>query len=418
MGDYMFNRRSPGFGPAVSPNEWEEPLVYERNKEKPRAGFTLYDTPARALADDTAASPFYKSLCGNWKFNYAVKPADRPLKFYEEGLDDSAWPEIPVPSNWELAGHGTPLYTNVIYPFPANPPYVDNNYNPVGSYRKTFTVPSGWAGKEIRLCFGSISGYARIFVNGRFAGMSKAAKSPAEFNITRHLKKGGNLLAVQVFRWHDGSYIEDQDMWRLSGIDREVYLHAAPQLTIWDFFVRSGLDPQYQDGVFSAAVSLKKLKGAPAGASVAVELTNKAGKPVFSVKKDVPESGAAPELVFSGTVKDVQKWSAERPYLYSLLIKLKDKDGATTVVTGCKVGFRSVEIKNARLQVNGVPILIKGVNRHEYHPEKGRVADRATMLADIRLMKQNNINAVRTSHYPNDPLWYKLCDEYGLYLVD
>ena len=404
--------------PRAVVNEWENPLVYERNKEHPRAGFMLYDTPARARADEYASSPFHKSLDGNWKFHYARKPADRPLKFYDKGLNDSSWREIPVPSNWELAGRGTPIYTNVLYPFPADPPRVDNNYNPVGSYRKTFSVPPGWAGKEIFLCFGSISGYARIFINGRFVGMSKAAKSPAEFNVTGYLEKGKNLLAVQVFRWHDGSYLEDQDMWRLSGIDREVYLYAAPRLTIRDYFVKSGLDPKYVNGVFGLAVSLIRFKGASGGASVAVELTDKTGKRVFREEKTVPERGGAPELVFGGSVENVEKWSAERPCLYDLLITLNDGGGKISAVTVCKVGFRSVEIKNAQLLVNGVPVLIKGVNRHEYFGGKGRVPDRETMLTDLRLMKLNNINAVRTSHYPNDRLWYKLCDQYGLYLVD
>jgi beta-galactosidase len=238
-------------------NEWENPAVLDYNKVKPRATFILYANAQDARKDDSSKSSFHHSLNGNWKFSLVKTPAERPQDFYSQSFDDSKWGTIPVPSNWELEGHDIPIYTNVTYLFPANPPYVDNNYNPVGTDRRTFTVPAAWSGQEVLLHFGSISGYAQVYVNGQKAGMTKAAKTPAEFNITRFLKNGENQLAVQVFRWHDGSYLEDQDFWRLSGIEREVYLQALPKLTLWDFFLKGDLDNKYSNGLFSAAVDLR-----------------------------------------------------------------------------------------------------------------------------------------------------------------
>jgi len=402
----------------TSVNEWENHKLIEVNKEKPHVTFMLYNNQQDARNDDFTKSPNYQSLNGAWKFNCVNKPALRPQDFYQANFNDQGWKTIPVPSNWEMQGYDIPIYTNIIYPFPANPPYVNNNYNPVGTYRKTFTVPVGWDGKEVLLHFGSISGYAQVYLNGQRVGMSKAAKSPAEFDITKYLKTGENLLAVQVFRWHDGSYLEDQDFWRLSGIERDVYLQALPKLTIWDFFLKSDLDAKYTNGMFSAAVDLRRFEGANNDkASVTVAILDKKGKKVFSQEKSLT-SGSEQQLSFSGTLKNVQKWSAESPYLYDCLITLQDENGKTVAVTGNKIGFRKVEIKDAQLHVNGMPILVKGVNRHEHDDVRGHVPTRELMLKDIQLMKQYNINAVRTSHYPNDPLWYKLCDEYGLYLVD
>ncbi|MCC9135613.1 glycoside hydrolase family 2 TIM barrel-domain containing protein [Pontibacter silvestris] len=400
-------------------NEWENPTAIEFNKEKPHVTFMVYDNVADARKDDYSKSQYHQSLNGSWKFSLVKKPADRPQDFYKENFDDSKWSTIPVPSNWELEGHDIPIYTNVTYPFPANPPYVDNNYNPVGTYRRTFTVPAAWNGREVILHFGSISGYAQVYVNGQKVGMTKAAKTPAEFDITKQLKKGGNQLAVQVFRWHDGSYLEDQDFWRLSGIERDVYLQALPKLTLWDFFLRGDLDNKYTNGLFNATVDLRQFEGSNSGkASVAVELYDSKNKKVFTQEKNLSAGAEANKLDFSGTIRNVQKWSGEQPNLYDCVITLKDNNGKTLAVTGSKVGFRKVEIKDSQLHVNGMPILVKGVNRHEHDETKGHVISKESMLKDIELMKLNNINAVRTSHYPNDPLWYKLCDEYGIYLVD
>ncbi|TXK36485.1 DUF4981 domain-containing protein [Pontibacter qinzhouensis] len=401
-------------------NEWENPKVYERNKEKPHVHFMLYSNAEDARKDDFSKSPWHQSLNGNWKFSIVKTTAERPKDFYRPGFDDSKWTNIPVPSNWELEGHDIPIYTNVKYPFPAKPPYIDQTYNPVGTYRRSFTVPANWSGQEIMLNFGSISGYALVYVNGQEVGMTKAAKSPAEFNVTKFLKSGENQLAVQVIRWHDGSYLEDQDFWRLSGIERDVYLQALPKLTIWDYFIKADLDNSYKNGVFSTTVDLRKFTGKAADkATVSVELYDKSNTRVFSQEKSLSTIGTANlKLDFNGTINNVEPWSSEFPNLYDCVITLKDDKGKTVGVTGNKVGFRKVELKNAQMLVNGVPVLMKGVNRHEHDDVTGHVPNKASMLKDIELMKLNNVNAVRTSHYPNDPLWYKLCDEYGLYLVD
>jgi beta-galactosidase len=400
-------------------NPWENPTFFEENKEKPHATFMLFDKKEDVVADEYSRSPFFQSLNGTWKFVYTDKYADRPLDFFKTDLNDAGWNSLPVPSNWERKGFGIPIYTNITYPYPRNPPFIGED-NPVGSYRKTFTVPDSWDGREVLLNFGSITGCAFVYVNGTKVGMTKASKSPAEFNITRYLKKGNNLLAVQVFRWHDGSYLEDQDFWRISGIERDVYLTALPKFTVWDFFLKGDLDKQYQDGLFSAEVNLRQFAGNTVkAATLLVEVLDAAGKTVFTKQQAVTvDTGAIKTINVSGTVKKPAKWSAEAPNLYQVLITLKDKTGETLSITGARTGFRKVEISNAQLVINGVATYVHGVNRHEHDDVEGHVPSRELMLKDIQLMKLYNINAVRTSHYPNDPLWYKLCDQYGLYLVD
>jgi beta-galactosidase len=403
----------------VKNNDWENPSLYESNKEAPHATFMLFNKAEDVKADDYSRSPYYQLLNGQWKFVYVDKYADRIQDFYRADLDDAQWSNLPVPSNWEMKGFGIPIYTNITYPHPKTPPFIGPD-NPVGTYRKSFVIPANWDGREVLLHFGSISGCAFVYVNGKKVGMTKAAKSPAEFNITPYLQKGNNLLAVQVFRWHDGSYLEDQDFWRLSGIERDVFLYALPKLTVWDFFLKADLDAQYKNGLFSAAVNLRQFAGNTVKAgTVAVEIQDKAGNTVFSRQQAVT-AGADSAITISldGTVKSPLKWSAETPDLYDCIITLKDKQGTMLSLTGAKIGFRKVEIKDAQLMVNGMPILVKGVNRHEHDDVEGHVTGRELMMKDIRLMKELNINAVRTSHYPNDPLWLKLCDQYGLYLVD
>jgi beta-galactosidase len=398
-------------------NDWENPSKVDESKEAPRASFMLYNSKAAALKDDYAASPFYKSLNGTWKFHYTAKYTDRPVNFYQPAFNDSRWNNLAVPSNWEMKGFGIPIYTNITYPFPKNPPYVGAD-NPAGSYRKYFTVPENWTGKQVLLHFGSITGYAVVYVNGQKAGMTKASKTPAEFDITALLKKGNNLLAVEVFRWHDGSYLEDQDFWRLSGIERDVYLTALPNVNIWDFFLKSSLDDTYKNGVFSAAVDIRKFKHSKQqNGIVSVEVSDKEGKIVFSQKKQISNGADSMQtMLLEGKINAPQQWNAENPYLYNCLVALTI-DGITTYA-GNKIGFRKVEIKNAQLLVNGIPVYVRGTDRHEHDPVNGHVPSKELMLKDIQLMKEFNINAVRCSHYPNDPLWYKLCDEYGIYLVD
>ena len=404
-------------GLAQEVNEWENPLVYERNKLQPHTDFIAYTTETDARADVFSTSPYYQSLNGTWKFNFVKKPEDRPRDFYKTGFDDSGWDRISVPGNWELEGFGIPIYTNIDYPFPKNPPFVDNSYNPVGTYRRSFEIPETWGDKEVILNLSSVSGYARVFVNGKEAGMTKVAKSPSEFDITSLLVKGKNQLAIQVFRWHDGSYLEDQDFWRLSGLEQDVFLYALPKTSIWDFFLKAGLENNYKDGVFDASVSLKSFDNAAQSGSLQLEIIPaNASKPVYSATKKFTTTDTA--LNFQTTIKNVKSWSAETPNLYDVVLTLKDAAGKTLMLTSEQIGFREIELKNAQLLVNGMPVLIKGVNLHIHDDVKGHVPSREVMLKDLKLMKQNNINAVRTSHYPQNPLWYKLCDQYGMYLVD
>nr|WP_317125671.1 glycoside hydrolase family 2 TIM barrel-domain containing protein [Sinomicrobium pectinilyticum] len=429
---------------AQKRNEWEDPTVIDRNKIEGRSDFVLYESASEALKKDPASSRFYKSLNGTWKFHIVKYPGQRPKDFYKVGLDDKDWNDIPVPSNWELEGFDIPIYTNITYPFPKNPPYIgypaqpsnkelssagsvslnsadrkdsEETYNPVGSYRRTFTIPDDWKGREIILRFGSVSGYARIFVNGKEAGMTKVSKTPAEFDITPLIKEGENLLAVQVFRWHDGSYLEDQDFWRLSGIERDVYLQAMPKTTIWDYFLTSGLTRNYTDGNFSANVKLKEFgKSNIKKARVKVALYDPKGKEIYAETKGV--GGLTGEIHFQKIIPDVERWSGEDPQLYSYTISLLDQDNKEVAALAGKTGFREVEIKDARLMVNGKPITVKGVNLHEHHGIKGHVPDREMMRKDMEVMKQNNINAIRMSHYPHDTYIYDLADEYGMYIVD
>jgi beta-galactosidase len=348
---------------------------------------------------------------------YVDRYANRSKDFYRTDLNDSKWNTIPVPSNWEREGFGIPIYTNIVYPFPKNPPFVGED-DPVGTYRKQFSIPSNWDGKEIILQFGSITGCAFVYVNGQKIGITKASKSPAEFNITKYVKKGTNLLAVQVFRWHDGSYLEDQDFWRISGIERDVFLYALPKLSVWDFFLKADLDDRYKNGLFSADVDVRQFRNNTIkNGSVTVEVLDRSGKTVFTQQQNFAlRADSLKTIHFHGTINNPLKWSAEFPNLYDCLITLKTNNGTT--YTGAKIGFRKVEIKNAQLLINGVATYVHGVNRHEHDPVKGHVPNKEQMIKDLQLMKQYNINAVRTSHYPNDVQWYKLCDKYGIYLVD
>ena len=404
---------------APDPAEWQNPQLTQQGQEAPRASFQLYEQPADVAADNYARSPWYQSLNGTWKFNYVARPAERPMDFFQPSFSDASWKTIQVPSNWEIQGFGVPIYTNITYPFPKNQPFIDPSNNPVGTYRRSFTVPAGWAGHEVVLHFGGISGCAFVYVNGQRVGISKAAKSPAEFDITKYLKPGDNQLAVQVMRWHDGSYLEDQDFWRLSGLDRDVFLTALPKHTIWDFFAHADLDPSYKNGQFSTEVAVRSFGSAPA-ARLTAEVLDPSGKVVLRQQQAVaaPAGAGTQEVKLSGSIKNVHPWSAEIPTLYQLRLTLADAQGKALAVTGTKIGFRKVEIKNAQLMVNGVPVEVHGVNRHELEPTTGRVVTDAGMRRDLELMKQHNINAIRSCHYPDDERWLRLCDELGFYLVD
>jgi beta-galactosidase len=398
---------------------WENPSIVDWNKEAPHSSFQLFNNTDDAINGKPENSSLIQSLNGSWKFLYSDNHHQRPINFFESSFNDSKWSSIPVPSNWELQGFGLPIYTNIIYPFPKNPPFVGNNI-PVGTYRKEFTLDKNWDDKQVILHFGSITGCAFIYVNGKQVGITKASKTAAEFNVTRFLKKGTNLLAVQVFRWHDGSYLEDQDFWRLTGIERNVFLYAVPSLSIWDFFLKSDLDATYTNGIFNADVSLRKYLGNKiSNAKLTIELLDQQNKIVFTQTKKITEPKDSFQTIsFKHNIAKVLQWSAEKPNLYQCLFTLSFLTGEIIETTSTKIGFRKVEIKNAQLLVNGKKIMVHGVNRHEHDELLGHVPTRELMLKDIKLMKQHNINAVRSSHYPNDPVWLQLCDEYGLYVVD
>ena len=408
--------------PAPQPHDYENPRALGLNKEEPHATFTPFPAPQAPL---TAApeSPWRLSLNGPWKFHWSPKPADRPVDFWKPGYDVSAWKEIPVPSDWQFQGYDVPIYVNMTYEFARNPrpPFVPRDANPVGSYRRTFRVPEGWNGMDVILQFGAVKSFFYAWVNGHLLGFSKDSKTPAEWDVTPYLREGDNVLAVEVYRWSDGSYLECQDFWRLSGIERDVVLTAAPKVRIRDFFARPTLDPQYRDGRLELSVEVRN--GAPGrradAAAVRFTLYDGAGKKVLAGSRPVILEGKEHASAdFSEVVKTPKKWSAETPHLYALVVELTDAGGRCREALSRRIGFRTAEVRDGRFLVNGAPVRLKGVNRHEHDPHTAHVISEESMRRDIALMKQSNINAVRTCHYPNDPRWYELCDEYGLYVVD
>lgn len=403
--------------------EWENPGIFGVNKEAPYATFVPFSDLAAAIKNDKKSSPFYQSLNGTWKFHWVTKPADCPKDFYKPEYDASGWKEIAVPSNWELQGYGVPIYLNSSYEWTKNPnpPHVPHDYNPVGSYRKTFIIPESWKDMEIFVHFAAVKSAFYLWVNGHYVGYSEDSKTPAEWDITPYLKNGENVIALQVFRWSDGSYLECQDFWRISGIERDVYLYAAPKVRIRDFWAIADLDKNYTNGRLTVIIDLKnKMPRLRAGKfSVDMKLFTKRGEILAEETKTIDMNRKeTASLTFEKEIPNPEKWSAETPALYPLVLLLRDSHGKMMEAAGCRIGFRKVEIKDGKLLVNGIPILLKGVNRHEHDPYTAHVISEESMLKDIKLMKQFNINAVRTCHYPNDPRWYELCDEYGIYLID
>lgn len=399
--------------------DWENPEVFAVNTEKTRATAIPYASEQTAIADEYEHSPYYQSLNGIWKFHWVPRIAEVPTGFFNENYDDSAWGKIPVPGNWEFNGYGLPYYVNIGYGFPVNPPHIDRNDSPAGSYRQIFNIPDTWNGRRVFLHFEGGTNFMVVFVNGKQVGINKNAKSPAEFDITPYIRPGENLLACQVHKFSDGSYLEDQDMWRLGGINRNVYLYSTADTRIQDFFAHPGLDNDYRHGQFSIEVELKNYTDQDQNRSLEVSILDKNGKSVFRQAKNTTIGASlSGGISLSGRVSNPAKWTAETPNLYTLLLTLKDEKGNLVETTSSKIGFRRVEIKDGQLLVNGQKIYLKGVNLHEFNTNKGQVVDKETMMRNLQLMKELNINAVRTSHYPQQPLWYKLCDEYGIYLVD
>ncbi len=407
------------------PAELENPHVFDIHKTPPHATLYPYATVEQALANEPDRSPWYLLLNGTWKFKWVRSPKDRPVDFQDPTVDVSGWDDIPVPSNWELLGYGIPIYVNQPYEWTRHPdpPHVPHDYNPVGSYRRDFEIPESWNDREVFIHFGAVKSAMFLWVNGRYVGYSQGSKTPAEWDITKYVKPGKNTLAVQVFRWSDGSYLECQDFWRISGIERDVYLFSTPRVHIRDFFVKAPLVNNYRDGDLTVEVEVRNYvpweRKRPVPATLSLVLTDAGGKEVASLEQPLDIKGKGKQFVtFHTLLPKVHAWSAETPYLYRLALALKDEKGNVTEATGTHFGFRTTEIKNGQLLVNGKAVLFKGVDRHEHDQHKGHVVSKELMLKDIRLMKQNNINAVRTSHYPNDPYWYQLCDKYGIYVID
>lgn len=407
---------------------WEDPEVVEVNRLPAHATLVPFPDENGALGGDRASAPWIRSLNGFWKFSFAPNPAAAPRDFYAEGTDVSGWADIRVPSNWELQGFGIPIYTNSRYPFsPVDPPLVPDDDDPVGSYVKTFTVPGDWAGRQITIHFGGVSSAFYLWVNGERVGYSEDSRLPAEFDITAHVRTGENTLAVQVIRWSDGSYLEDQDHWRLSGIHRDVYLVARPMVQIYDFFARPSLDVHYRNGTVEIRPEIRsygsenindwQVEGRLFDASrrVVAEATIPVGR---IVRQRYPHHGTVPFALMTLEVAEPELWSAETPYLYRLVLTLKDADGDPVEAVATNVGFREVEIRDGQIFVNGQPTLIRGVNRHDHDRYEGKVVSREDMIRDIEVMQAFNINSVRTSHYPNNPEWYELADEYGMYIMD
>lgn len=393
---------------------WLDPEVNEVNTMAPRAAFFAYETENLAKADQKARSERYLSLEGKWKFNFSKDHDKAPRDFYSLKYDDSQWTDFPVPGILELNGYGDAIYSNNGYPwrtqFRPEPPFVEERNNYTGSYRKMVTVPADWKGERIYLHVGSATSNLMVWVNGKFVGYSEDSKVSAEFDLTKYLTPGKeNLIAMQVMRWCDGSYLEDQDFWRFTGIAREVYLYARPQAHIADLFITPDLVNNYQDGTLEVKLNAVGAKGE----TVMFSLKDKEGKEVAAQTAKVGGNG---EVKVNFNVKNPLKWTAETPNLYTLYTTLMDGKQVAEVVPQ-RVGFRKVEIKNAQVLVNGQPVLFKGANRHELDPVTGYVVSMDRMLEDIRVMKELNINAVRTCHYPNDPRWYELCDIYGIYMV-
>lgn len=391
--------------------EIEDPSITGVNVLPPRATGFPFRSKQLAQTDDPKNSEYYLSLNGKWQFKWVDNPSKRPTDFFKPNADISNWGSINVPANWQLEGFGVPIYTNVKYPFEKTPPRIQEHFNPIGSYVKSFSLPSTLEGNKNILHFAGVNSAFYCWVNGEYVGLGKGSKTPIEFDISEYLKKGQNTIAVQVYRWNDGSYLEDQDMWRLSGIERDVYIYSEPKISVKDHFIKASLDAKYVHGQYESELLIatdKDVKG-----EVRISISDESGAQVYSEQKSIKSS-----LVFTSSIKNVKHWTAESPNLYNHTIEIIDDQGAIIAIYQNKIGFRTVDIKDGQFRINGEPILFKGVNRHEHDPYTGHVVSRESMVKDIELMKLYNINSVRTSHYPNDPLWYKLCDKYGLYVID
>ena len=400
----------------------EDPEVFAINKLPARSSFFAYENLKLAIENQLDSANNIMTMNGFWKFKWSKSPEIRPKEFYKTAYDTSQWNDIKVPSNWQLEGYGVPIYTNIPYPFSfdktPNPPDIPDGYNPVGSYKRNFNIPEYWRDQKITIYFGAVKSAFFIWVNGERVGYSQGSKLPAEFDITKHISVGENSIALEVYRWSDGSYLEDQDFWRLSGIERDVYIYATPKTFIEDYKVNADLDNNFKNGLFQLETVVKNTMDGAAKGAVRVSVKY-ADNIIFNETKQFKFKNEGTHVSnFSEAFTNAAAWSAETPNLYELYIELLDKSGQSIQAISSKIGFRNIRIQNSQVLVNGQPILIKGVNRHEHDYINGHVVTKESMLEDIKIFKENNINAVRTSHYPNDPYFYELCDLYGIYVYD
>lgn len=414
---------------------YEDPYVSGINRDQSRTTAYSFATVADALTNDRTKSGRYISLNGEWDFAFALKPADAPKEFYKSKVSDPiaiGWKKIAVPSSWEMQGYDKPIYKSAVYPFrPVNPPHVPQDYNGVGCYQKTFTVPANWKNMNITLHFGGVSSAYKLWINGKFAGYAEDSFLPSEFNITPYLQDGENVISVWVIRWSDGSFLEDQDQWRMSGIHREVYLHAEPSLRIADFFYQTKLDKDYKDALLSIRPRIENLTGKDMpGYILKAQVYDANDQPVLqqplSKKTDEIINEIHPRLdrvkfgLMEATISNPKKWSPEEPNLYKLVLTLEDSTGKVLEVKTCKLGFRSIEFRksDSKLLINGKLTYLYGVNRPDHHPTRGKALTREDILQDIKTIKQFNFNCVRLSHYPSDPYLLDLCDEFGILVID
>lgn len=419
---------SGSYASAQQLNDWENPIVTGINREAAHATMFSYDSEEDAKAYDRKKSNRVLSLNGSWNFYFSPTPEKAPEDFYKSQV--KGWTNIEVPSNWELKGYGTAIYTNITYPFKVNPPYIDHSDNPVGCYQRSFEIPDSWKDMNITLHFGGVSSAFYVWVNGKFVGYSEDSMLPAEFNISDKVNRGNNTVSVKTYRWCDGSYLEDQDHWRLSGIQREVLLLAEPKVRISDFFVQTRLDAEYKNASLQIRPKIQNLDFRDIqGYTLEAMLYDANGNKVLEqpLKKEIADiiNEVYPRLdnvkfaLMETQIVNPLTWTDETPYLYTLVFQLKDKNGKLLEAKSTRIGFRSIETSaDGKILINGKPILLYGVNRHEHDRFNGKAITKEEMLEDILLMKRFNFNAVRTSHYPNNPAWYDLCDEYGIYVMD
>jgi len=403
------------------PEPWENHQVFAINKEAAHTSLFPFKTKRAALINNKAQSSNYLLLNGLWKFDWQRSPNDKPMGFEQNNFNDSNWSHIPVPGNWETEGFGYPIYLDERFPFTTTWPDVPKDYNPIGSYRKPFALPKSWQDKQVFLHIGAAKSSLDVWLNGKKVGFSQGSKTPAEFDITEYIQDKDNLLALQIRRWTDASYLESQDMLRISGIERDVYLYATPKQHIFDFHAKPTLNKNFTKGELTVDVTLKNYSNKKSKQIVELQLldpNNDMSSLISKQTKASIKADSSAKLSLKGKVNAPALWSAETPNLYTLLVNLKDDKGNIIESVRNEIGFRHLEVINSQLTINGKAITIRGVDRHETDPIHGHVVSKASMEKDIKLMKAFNINAVRSSHYPNNPYWYELTDKYGLYVID